>query len=154
HAFPAGFTALVHAKTEGNPLFLVDLLHYLRDRHVLAEKEGRWVLAQAVPDLRRDLPESVRSMIQRLIDQLQGDDRRLLLAASVPGQEFDSAVVSEVLARDAAEVEERLDVLDRVHGLVRRVREHEFPDRTLTLRYAFVHTLYQNVLYEALQPTR
>ena len=154
HAFPTGFAALVHAKTEGNPLFLVDLLQYLRDRHVLAEEGGRWVLAQAVPDLGRELPQSVRSMIQRLIDQLTDDERRLLLAASVQGQEFDAAVVAEVLALDATEVEERLEVLDRVHGLVRRVGEYQLPDRTPTLRYAFVHTLYQNALYEGLQPTR
>ena len=154
HAFPTGFAALVHAKTEGNPLFLVDLLQYLRDRHVLADEGGRWVLAQAVPDLGRELPQSVRSMIQRLIDQLTDDERRLLLAASVQGQEFDAAVVAEVLALDATEVEERLEVLDRVHGLVRRVGEYQLPDRTPTLRYAFVHTLYQNALYEGLQPSR
>src|SRR5262249_47729953 len=34
------------------------------------------------------------------------------------------------------------------------VREHEFPDRALTLRYAFVHVLYQNALYASLLPTR
>ena len=154
HAFPTGFAALVHAKTEGNPLFLVDLLQYLRDRHVLADEGGRWVLAQAVPDLGRELPQSVRSMIQRLIDQLTDDERRLLLAASVQGHEFDSVVVAEVLALDATEVEERLEVLDRVCGLVRRVGEYQLPDRTPTLRYAFVHTLYQNALYEGLQPSR
>jgi predicted ATPase len=154
HAFPAGFADLVHARTEGNPLFLVDLLHYLRDRHVLAEADGCWVLAQAVPDLCRELPESVRSLILRLIDQLDDDQRRLLRVASVQGQEFDSAVVAEVLSLDAAEVEERLEVLDRVHGLVRRLREDELPDGTPTLRYAFVHTLYQNALYGSLQPTR
>jgi tetratricopeptide (TPR) repeat protein len=154
HAFPTGFAALVQAKTEGNPLFLVDLLQYLRDRRVLAEEDGGWVLAQAVPDLGRELPQSVRSMIQRLIDQLSDNERRLLLAASVQGQEFDTAVVAAALSLDATEVEERLEVLDRVHGLVRRVGEYQLPDGTPTLRYAFVHTLYQNALYEGLQPTR
>ena len=48
-------------------------------------------------------------MIQRKIDQLGEDDRRLLVAASVQGYEFDSAVVARVLERDAAQVEERLD---------------------------------------------
>ena len=93
-------------------------------------------------------------MIQRKIDQLGEDDRRLLVAASVQGYEFDSAVVARVLERDAAEVEDRLDELDRVHALVRTVREQEFPDRTLTLRYRFVHVLYQNALYASLRPTR
>jgi predicted ATPase len=37
---------------------------------------------------------------------------------------------------------------------VRAVREQEFPDRTLTLRYRFVHVLYQNALYASLRPTR
>jgi predicted ATPase len=59
-----------------------------------------------------------------------------------------------VLSRDAAEVEERLDELDRMHAFVRLVREYEFPDRTLTLHYCFVHVLYQNALYASLRPTR
>ena len=133
---------------------MADLLHYLRDRQVLAQEQGRWTLGQSIPDLRRDLPESVRGMIQRKIDQLGEDDRRLLVAASVQGYEFDSAVVARVLERDAAEVEDRLDELDRVHAFVRTVREQEFPDRTLTLRYRFVHVLYQNALYASLGPTR
>ena len=154
HCFPEEFAALVHARTEGSPLFMADLLRYLRDRQVLTLEQGRWTLRESVPDLQRDLPESVRGMIQRKIDQLGEDDRRLLVAASVQGHEFDSAVVARVLERDAAEVEERLDELDRVHAFVRMVREHEFPDRTLTPRYRFVHALYQNALYASLRPMR
>jgi predicted ATPase len=133
---------------------MADLLRYLRGRQVLTQEQGRWTLAQTVPDLRHDLPESVRGMIQRKIDQLGEDDRRLLVAAGVQGYEFDSAVVARAVERDAAGVEERLDVLDRVHAFVRVVREQEFPDRTLTLRYRFVHVLYQNALYASLGPTR
>ena len=55
---------------------------------------------------------------------------------------------------DPAEVEDRLEKLERVHVFVRRGDEQEFPDRTLTLKYRFVHVLYQNVLYASLQPTR
>jgi predicted ATPase len=93
-------------------------------------------------------------MIQRKTDQLDEADRQLLRAASVQGLEFDSAVVAQVLGREAADVEERLDVLERIHGLIRLVREQEFPDGALTLRYGFVHALYQNALYAALGPTR
>jgi predicted ATPase len=133
---------------------MVDLLRYLRDRGVIVQDHGRWALVRALPDLQRELPESVRSMIQRKTDQLSEADRRLLMAASVQGMEFDSAVVARLLGREAADVEERLDVLERVHALLRFVREQEFPDRTLTLRYAFVHGLYQNALYALLRPSR
>src|SRR5205085_10622628 len=138
HRFPEELAGLLHARTEGNPLFLVDLLRYLRDRGAIVRDEGRWALARAVPDLRGVLPESVRGVVRRKVEQLDADDRQLLLAASVQGPEFDSAVVAELLGRDAADVEERLDVLERVYYLVRLVREQEFPDGVLTVRYAFV----------------
>src|SRR5262249_11514960 len=81
-------------------------------------------------------------------------DRRLLRAASVQGPEFDSAVLAGSLGLAAAEVEERLDALERVHALVRLVREQEHPDGTLALRYAFVHGLYQHAPHAAPRPTR
>src|SRR5262249_52021026 len=142
HRFPEEFAAVLYARTEGNPLFLVDLLRYLRDRGVIFQASDGWALARAVPDLLRELPESIRGMIQRKVDQLSEGDRQLLMAASVQGTEFDSAVAARVVGRDTAAVEERLEVLERVHALVRLLREHEYPDRTLTLRYGFVHVLY------------
>jgi predicted ATPase len=154
HDFPAELADVVHGRTEGNPLFLVDLLRYLCDRGVIVDTGGRWALAQVIPDLQRELPESVRSLIRRKLDRLGKADRRLLTAASVQGNEFDAAVVAAVLGLDAAEVEERLAELDRVHALVRFLRDHELPDRTHTPRYGYVHALYQNALYAALTPAR
>jgi predicted ATPase len=154
HDFPAELADVVHRRTEGNPLFLVDLLRYLCDRGVLVAVGEGWALAQVLPDLQRELPESVRSLIRRKLERLGEADRRLLAAASVQGHEFDAAVVAAVLELDAAEVEERLAELDRIHALVRLLREHDLPDRTHTLRYSFVHVLYQNALYGALTPAR
>jgi predicted ATPase len=154
HQFPDELAAVLHARTEGNPLFMVDLLRYLRDRGVIIEDHGRWALVRAVPDLLRELPESVRSMIQRKVDHLSELDRQLLMAASVQGPQFESSVVAHLVGRQAADVEERLDVLERVHALVRFVKEQTFPDGTVTARYAFVHVLYQNALYAELAPSR
>src|SRR5262249_45022862 len=60
HAFPPELAEVVHRRTEGNPLFLVDLLKYLCDHGVIAAAGGRWALAREIPDLQRELPESVR----------------------------------------------------------------------------------------------
>ena len=154
HRLPPDFSALVHAKTEGSPLFMADLVRYLRDSGRIVNDSGTWVLSRSMSDLPGDLPESVRSMIARKIEQVDERDRALLLAASVQGPEFDSAIVAEAIEMDPADVEERLDVLERVHVFVRRGSEYEFPDLTLTLHYTFVHVLYQNMLYASLQPTR
>jgi len=157
HHFPAELPLLIHAKTEGNPLFMADLVSYLRDRQVIAPDpadQGHWRLVRSLPEIERELPESVRGMIGQKIAQLSDEDRRLLIAASVQGYEFDSAVVAQALEMDPAEVEERLETLERVFAFVRLVAEREFPDHTLTLRYRFVHVLYQNALYASLRPTR
>lgn len=154
HRFPGDFASVIHSKTEGSPLFMADLVRYLRDTGGIIEENGTWVLAREVPEAPRDLPASVRGMIQRKIEQVEERDHKLLLAASVQGHEFDSAVVAEAIEMDPDEVEERLDVLERVHVFVRRGAESEFPDHSLTLNYQFVHVLYQNALIESLQPTR
>src|SRR5262249_23671591 len=62
HAFPADFADLIRFRTEGNPLFVVDLLRYLREREVIAQIDGRWCLARELPDFWEELPESVRGM--------------------------------------------------------------------------------------------
>src|SRR4029453_13210683 len=154
HEFPAEFAALIYAKTEGSPLFMVDLARYLRDRKVIEQDQQRWILAQSMPDVERELPESVRSMIQRKIDQLSEDDRRLLLAGSVEGYEFNSAIVADAVLIEVEVVETRLQALESIYGLVRLTAEQEFPDGVLTQPYQFVHVLYQNALYNPLTSRR
>lgn len=154
HRFPPTFAGFVHAKTEGSPLFMVDLLRYLRAKRTIVTENAGWKLTGSIPDLERELPESTRSMIERKIEELPEGDRQLLVAAAVQGYEFDSPVVTKVLEADPSEVEERLEMLGPVDGFVRRLREHAFPDGTPAVRYRFVHVLYQNALYASLSPTR
>ena len=107
---------------------MADLVRYLRDRGVIVQEQGVWVLASGLPALHNDLPESIRGMIQRKIAQLSDDDRRLLVAASVQGNEFDSAILAMALGLDQTVVEERLEALDSVFSFVSLVGDHEFPN--------------------------
>ncbi len=156
NCFPREFAGVVQSRTEGNPLFMVDLLRYLRDRKVIvkSERDGTWRLAHTLPDLSRGLPQSVKSMIERKIEQLGARDQEVLAAAAVEGYEFDSASVARAMHADGLEIEERLKILDQVHAFVKRIAEDEFPDGTLALRYRFVHVLYQNEFYVSLSPSR
>ena len=154
HRFPEAFADLVYSKTEGNALFMVDLLRYLRDRGGIVQSSDGWMLEQPVAALERELPESIRSVIQRTMDQLDPLDRRLLTAASVQGDEFLMCVAAEAAGLALTDAEDRLDALDRIHGLVRRIREQELPDGTSSLQYRFVHVLYQDSLYGSLMPGR
>lgn len=156
NSFPREFAGLIHARTEGNPLFMVDLLRYLHDRGVIVktEKNHGWRLAQSLPDLSRDFPQSVKSVIERKIEQLSDRDREVLMAAAAQGYEFDSEAVGRALEVDTKEIEERLQRLERINGFVKTVGESQFPSGTWTVLYRFVHVLYQNALYASLAPSR
>jgi predicted ATPase len=156
-AFCGPLARFLHAKTEGNPLFMADLARDLRDRGVIVrdgEHGERWQLTRELASLEGEVPASIRSMVQRKIDALTEDDRRLLVVASVQGAQFDTAIVATALEAEAAAVEERLDVLERVHAFVRLVGEEPLPDGTPSSQYRFVHVLYQNGLYESLRAVR
>ena len=70
HGFPADLSELIYDQTEGSPLFMTDLVRYLRDRELIAEGEGGWALSLPVADIRIELPASVRGMIQRKVEHL------------------------------------------------------------------------------------
>ncbi|HMV46826.1 MAG TPA: AAA family ATPase [Blastocatellia bacterium] len=154
HQFPPELAALIQAKTEGSPLFMTDLLCDLKTRGVIANQDGQWVAEPSLSGWTDELPESVRGMIERKIAQLTTADHRLLAACSVQGFEFDSPVIARALRLDTGEVEYALERLDQVHAFIRLAGEEELPDGSLTLRYRFVHVLYQNALYAALPATR
>ncbi|HEX5475462.1 MAG TPA: protein kinase [Vicinamibacterales bacterium] len=154
HTFPAAFTAMIHRRTGGHPLFMADLLRDLRRRGIIEATGGRWALVEDLSGIARGLPESVRSLVQRKVDALEDEDRRLLTAASVQGLDFDSAILCAALRLDAEDTERRLERLEREHALVRFVQESEYPDRTLTLRYRFAHHIYQHAFDTALRVTR
>jgi|GEM_PF-784089 len=153
--FPAGFAPLVHSRTEGSPLFVEDLLRYLKARgSIVPVPGGGWDLPGSLPDLDQDIPESMRSMVERKVGQLDVTDRNILATASVQGYSFDSAIVAKAMKAEAADVEDRLENLDRIYGFVRRAGEREFPNGEISGRYRFVHVLYQNSLYASLSVSR
>ena len=155
HALPADLLRLIHQRTEGHALFLVDLISDLKRRGAIAKGEsGACELVEGLSALERELPESVRSMIERKLSALGNSDRQLLSAAAVQGGDFCAAVVAQALDLDEAVVEDALDRLERDHALVRFVGELTCPDRTITPRYRFAHALYREALTGTLRASR
>ena len=56
HRFPAELLSVIHEKTEGNPLFMVDLVRDLRDRGLIKADGDGWVLAKPAPTSRGRCP--------------------------------------------------------------------------------------------------
>ncbi len=121
--FSAELTDLVHRRTEGNALFMVNMVNMLREQMV--EKGGRWKLSLNVEDLH--MPESLHQAIEEKLDRLSVDDRQILEAASVEGREFSSTVIAAATGRDPLEIEERCADL---------MRQSQFIQETETPRVA------------------
>ena len=151
--FPKEFGAWILQKTEGNALFMVDLLRYLAERKAIV-LAAHWELVRSVEELQGEIPTSVMALIERILQMLSEDERRLLTVASVQGDSFDSLTLSRVTDTDELEVDEQLERLHRVHRLVSPVGEKELPGGNLTVVHKFVHVLYQEVLYEGLTAKR
>jgi tetratricopeptide (TPR) repeat protein len=154
HGLPPAFGALVHRRTEGHPLFMADLLRYLKERGVIVEQEGTWVLGDSLDAIDAVVPASVQSMVRRKLERLSDDERRLLGAAAVQGDQFDIAVVARALGAEQMDMEDQIERLERGRQIVTLVGERELPEGTLTARYRFVHALYQDELYGGLRPAR
>ena len=137
----------IHARTEGNPLFMVNVVEDLVVRDVFVERAGRWRLTVAPDDAPLTVPVDIRQMIERQLDRLGPIERRLLEVGSVVGAEFSAAAVAAGAATTPAEVEACFAVLARHEQFLRGSGADRWPDGTVAARYAFLHALHREVLY-------
>jgi tetratricopeptide (TPR) repeat protein len=101
-----------------------------------------------------DVPVSVRSMIEKKVGLLNDGQRQALQSASIEGEAFTSTVLAALLGADELDLEERLDVLGKLHRLIHAEGEEELPDGSVATIYRFTHALYQNFLYDQLLSKR
>ena len=139
---------LIHQRTEGNPLFMVNAVDYMIAQGVMVEVDGQCELKAAVEEVEVRVPESIRQLIEKQIERLSSEEQRVLEVASVAGAEFSAAVVAAGLEGEVGEVEARCARLARRDQFLRTGGMEEWPDGTVAARYRFLHALYQDVLYE------
>jgi DNA-binding winged helix-turn-helix (wHTH) protein/predicted ATPase len=147
HDFPAFLARVIHRRTEGNPLFMHNLVSYLQDEQMIVERDGHWQLSGSLEDVERAVPANIRQLIDKQIDRLEPDQQRVLAGASVVGMECSTIAIAAGLDADLAWVEAQCEELVRRHQFLLPARLVELPDGTLTPRYAFVHVLYLEVPY-------
>jgi predicted ATPase len=96
-----------------------------------------------------EVPESLRQLLEQQVTRLPLEAQRVLEMASVAGVEFVAAALATGLDADAATVEEHCEALVR-QQLLYPLGVTMWPNGTVATRYAFVHALYQQVVYERL----
>lgn len=152
--FPTRFAHLLHQRTEGNPLFVVSMVHDLIEQGVLAQTEGTWAYHGDLDALTQKTPKKIRQLLTSQRVRLQPQTQQVLEAASVAGMEFSAAEVAAALETAVAVVEEQCARLAEQQQFLRPAGISEWPDHTRAAKYAFLHALYQHHWHERVSPTR
>jgi tetratricopeptide (TPR) repeat protein/ribosomal protein L40E len=137
---PWGLAEAVHRQTEGNPLFVQEVIRYLAEEGLIARKEGQWQPTKDTP-LEMSIPEGLRDVIGKRLSLLTPECNQLLAVASVIGREFALetlkavAGINEDVFTSSLKEAVRLSVLEErsQRGLV---------------RYRFTHAFFRQTLYE------
>jgi DNA-binding winged helix-turn-helix (wHTH) protein/tetratricopeptide (TPR) repeat protein len=148
HAFPTELARAVHQRTDGNPLFMVRVVDELVALRVLESEDDRWRLRRPLEEIARAVPDSLRALVEKQIDRLQPEARRLLEAASVLGTEFTIGSVAAALDLDPLVVEDRCDELVRQGQFLSASALWVRSDGTQVARYRFTHSLYPHAIAE------
>ncbi|MCU1352062.1 MAG: hypothetical protein JWM05_1271 [Acidimicrobiales bacterium] len=115
---PAELVDLVVDETQGNPFFVEEVFRHLFDAGKLFEPDGRWRNGFAIGET--EVPQGVRLILERRLDQLDPEHRKILGTAAVTGRVFAfealavAAAVDEDTLFDVLEAAERLHLIEEV----------------------------------------
>lgn len=147
HQLPEPFKERIWQQSGGNPLFIREYVILLHDKRLLKRQKGAYVLVGK--EVAIEVPTTVQHVIEQRLGLIAQELRRALAYASVQGERFTSKVLAELLASSELDLLERLNLLERVHNLIRELEEQHLVVR-IGAEYQFVHVLIQQVLYNDL----
>jgi predicted ATPase len=150
----APLAAFICERTEGNALFLVNIVEHVVQQGWVVRREGAWTLGVGMEAEAASLPEGVRQLLLRRLQALPPAVRRVLEAASVAGKAFTVAAVAAGSQTPEEDVEAVCEGLAAQQHLLDDAGLREWPDGTRGGRYRFQHALYQQVLYEQIGTVR
>ena len=130
--------ARIHDATQGNPLFVGEVVRLLAAEHRLAAADAT---SAALP-----IPLGVRAAITRRSEALDADARTVLAAAAVCGREFALGVLERAVDLPPALVRTSVERAERLGLLARSGSRHS--------RLSFGHALMREALYEELPVAR
>src|SRR4029450_13860251 len=108
---PAAVAAKVLSASEGNPLFVGELVRMLVHEGALKRDGDRWTAGTALAAL--EMPPTILALLAARIERLRPEERMVLERAAVIGRTFSRSAVAELLSRDVTDLDARLESLRR-----------------------------------------
>jgi class 3 adenylate cyclase len=108
---PAAVAAKVLATSEGNPLFVGELVRMLVQEGALTKEGERWTAGAGLASI--EMPPTIHALLAARIERLGPEERTVLERASVVGRHFSRGAVAALLRRNGTELDARLEALRR-----------------------------------------
>lgn len=137
---------ILHEKTEGNPLFMVQMLDYWKQKGLFDVFDAERDFDKFLRDVRTGAPESIQALVDEQMELLSDYDRGVLEAASIIGFEFSASAVATLLNENIVAVENRCNHLAQQEQFLCPASTTQWPDRRTASRYSFIHSIYQELL--------
>ncbi len=132
-------------RTQGNPFFLEESVRTLVETQVLVGERGAYRLAKALPTIQ--VPATVQAVLAARIDRLPPEEKRLLQAAAVIGEEVPFTLLQAIAEEPEEALRRGVAHLQAAEFLY---EARLFPD----LEYTFKHGLTYQVAYGGLLQER
>ncbi len=140
----APLTALLIARTEGNPFFLEESVRTLGETGILVGERGACRLAKPLASLQ--VPATVHAVLAARIDRLPSEEKHLLQTAAVIGTEVPFALLQAIAERPEATLHRGLAHLQAAEFLY---ETRLFPEQAYTFKHALTHEVaYSSLLQE------
>ncbi len=97
---PAAVAAKVLATSEGNPLFVGELVRMLVQEGALTKEGDRWTVGAGLASL--EMPPTIHALLAARIERLGPEERHVLERAAVVGRHFSRSAVAALLGRTGA----------------------------------------------------
>jgi class 3 adenylate cyclase len=110
-ALPAAIAGRVLATSEGNPLFVGELVRMLVHDGALKRDGDRWTAGVALEGL--EMPPTIHALLAARIERLRPEDRMVLERAAVVGRHFSRTSLAQLLPREIGDLDGRLESLRR-----------------------------------------
>ncbi len=105
-------------KSDGVPLFVLEMVRGLKAGHLLEERpDGSFVTTQVIENI--EVPSAVRGLVEARLSTLTPEERAILDVSAVQGFEFDAGLVARVLEMKRIPVLQTLAEIERRSGIVR-----------------------------------
>jgi tetratricopeptide (TPR) repeat protein len=138
---PWSLAEAVHRQTEGNPLFVQEVVRYLVEEGLLSQQEGRYKPTKDTP-LEMSIPEGLRDVIGKRLSLISKECNQLLSIAAVIGREFSLEVLRKVSGLSDEEL---------FHACEEVKKAAVVEERTgvgAAVTYRFAHAFFRQTLYE------